>query len=218
MIKASASFDLILQDPLEIAESFHRPEVCPDEEYDLCLDQLFRRRLVDPMCATELVLPGSRQRSTPRKSRWKGRDLHSPTASSTSVPISSPRSCVFTTGLGPRQWQGYSWRDAKSVWLWWCLDLIADCRYVIALIAVLKTGAAYCPIKLASPGPLLSFVFDEVQPCVTITKREWADKIPHGLDQFMLDDGWIDDVGGPLSFVLARFTCCACARYGPACA
>ena len=100
-------------------------------------------------------------------------------------------------GARPEAVAGIFMERCEECVVWWCLELIARCRYVIALIAVLKTGAAYCPIELAYPGPLLSSVFDEVQPCVTITKREWAEKIPHGLNQFMLDDGWIDDVGGP---------------------
>eukprot|EP00658_Telonema_sp_P-2_P084082 TRINITY_DN9241_c0_g1_i1.p2 TRINITY_DN9241_c0_g1~~TRINITY_DN9241_c0_g1_i1.p2 ORF type:complete len:576 (-),score=163.93 TRINITY_DN9241_c0_g1_i1:2486-4120(-) len=69
-------------------------------------------------------------------------------------------------------------------------------RYVIALLAALKAGAGYCPIELAYPGPLLNSVFEEVVPCVVLTKKQHAAVIPLTTKQFCMDTGWANDVAG----------------------
>lgn len=67
-------------------------------------------------------------------------------------------------------------------------------EYVIALLAILKTGAAYCPIELAYPGPLLQSVFDEVEPRVVLTKDAYASSVPLSVRQFSLSGGWREAV------------------------
>lgn len=63
-------------------------------------------------------------------------------------------------------------------------------QYVIALLAILKAGAAYCPIEVAYPGPLLRSVFDEVEPRVVLTKDAYITNVPMSVSRFSLDGDW----------------------------
>lgn len=63
-------------------------------------------------------------------------------------------------------------------------------EYVIALLAIFKSGAAYCPVELAYPGPLLRSVFDEVSPRVVLTKSAYTNNIPMSISHFSLDGDW----------------------------
>lgn len=63
-------------------------------------------------------------------------------------------------------------------------------EYVIAMLAIWKAGAAYCPVELAYPAPLRQAVFDEVQPQVVLTKGAFVAQVPNSARRFLLDSDW----------------------------
>jgi len=69
-------------------------------------------------------------------------------------------------------------------------------EYVIALLAILKTGAAYTPVELAYPAPLLSAVLQDVTPCVVLTKAVHESNLPANTPTVNLDEGWLGMVDG----------------------
>ena len=60
---------------------------------------------------------------------------------------------------------------------------------IVAIFAVLKTGAAYVPIDPAVPAARVEFVLDDAAPIAAITTAELADRI-HGRDLLVVD---VDD-------------------------
>ena len=60
---------------------------------------------------------------------------------------------------------------------------------IVAIFAVLKTGAAYVPIDPAVPAARVEFVLDDAAPIAAITTAELADRI-HGRDLLIVD---VDD-------------------------
>ena len=48
---------------------------------------------------------------------------------------------------------------------------------IVAILAVLKTGAAYVPIDPAVPAARVEFVLDDAAPIAAITTAELADRI-----------------------------------------
>lgn len=69
-------------------------------------------------------------------------------------------------------------------------------EYVIALLAILKTGAAYTPVELAYPAPLLSAVLEDVQLCVVLSKAVHVKNLPAHTPTLNLDEGWLGMVDG----------------------
>ena len=69
-------------------------------------------------------------------------------------------------------------------------------EYVISLLAILKTGAAYTPVELAYPAPLLNAVLDDVQPCVVLSKAVHVKHLPAHTPTVNLDEGWLGMVDG----------------------
>ena len=60
---------------------------------------------------------------------------------------------------------------------------------IVAIFAVLKTGAAYVPIDPTVPAARVEFVLDDAAPIAAITTAELADRI-HGRDLLVVD---VDD-------------------------
>lgn len=60
---------------------------------------------------------------------------------------------------------------------------------VIALIAVLKTGAAYLPLDLDYPAERLAYMLDDAGPALVVTRADSAGALParHGVGRVLLD-------------------------------
>ena len=67
---------------------------------------------------------------------------------------------------------------------------------VIALLAVLKSGAAYLPLELDYPADRLAFMLDDAAPALLVTRAEHAEQLPaaDGVERLLLDDPY-DDTG-----------------------
>ncbi|MTE22328.1 amino acid adenylation domain-containing protein [Streptomyces sp. TRM43335] len=60
---------------------------------------------------------------------------------------------------------------------------------VVALLAVLKSGAAYLPVDPAHPAERIAFLFDDVRPDAVVTSAETAGRLPAGpFTRITLDD------------------------------
>ena len=89
------------------------------------------------------------------------------------------RTCWPATGVGPGQ------RVA--------LLLPRSAEAIVAMLAVLKTGAAYVPIDPAVPAARIEFVLDDAAPIAAITTAGLADRLD-GRDLLVID---VDDLGDP---------------------
>ncbi|MEU5733118.1 amino acid adenylation domain-containing protein [Streptomyces antimycoticus] len=60
---------------------------------------------------------------------------------------------------------------------------------VIALIAVLKTGAAYLPLDLDYPAERLAYMLDDASPALVVTRADSTGALPahHGVGRLLLD-------------------------------
>ncbi|MFV0131783.1 non-ribosomal peptide synthase/polyketide synthase [Streptomyces sp. HMX87] len=60
---------------------------------------------------------------------------------------------------------------------------------VVALLAVLKSGAAYLPVDPGYPAERIAFLFDDVRPEAVVTCAETGDRLPDGpFTRIALDD------------------------------
>ncbi|MFH8369394.1 non-ribosomal peptide synthase/polyketide synthase [Streptomyces sp. NPDC018031] len=60
---------------------------------------------------------------------------------------------------------------------------------VVALLAVLKSGAGYLPVDPGHPAERLAFLFDDVRPDAVVTSAETAGRLPDGpFTRITLDD------------------------------
>ncbi|EFL25694.1 enterobactin synthetase component F [Streptomyces himastatinicus ATCC 53653] len=64
---------------------------------------------------------------------------------------------------------------------------------VVALLAVLKSGAAYLPLELDYPADRLAFMLDDAAPALLVTRAEHTEQLPaadgpEGVERLLLDD------------------------------
>ncbi|GGP32536.1 hypothetical protein GCM10010501_75190 [Streptomyces libani subsp. rufus] len=57
---------------------------------------------------------------------------------------------------------------------------------VVALLAIMKSGAVYVPVDLEQPAERISAVFTELAPLLVITTRDVADRLPEGPARLLL--------------------------------
>jgi amino acid adenylation domain-containing protein/non-ribosomal peptide synthase protein (TIGR01720 family) len=71
------------------------------------------------------------------------------------------------------------------------LALPRSAELIVALLAVLKAGAAYLPIDLGYPAERITFMLDDAQPALLLTTAEVAGRIPvaASVARLVLDDG-----------------------------
>ena len=86
---------------------------------------------------------------------------------------------LATHGVGPGQ----------------CVALLLSrsAEAVVAMMAVLKTGAAYMPIDPAAPAARIGFMVGDAAPIAAITTAGLADRL-HGCDLAVID---VADIEGP---------------------
>ncbi|MGA4363393.1 non-ribosomal peptide synthase/polyketide synthase [Ralstonia nicotianae] len=80
---------------------------------------------------------------------------------------------LIAQGIGPAQFVGIALPRG--------LDLL------VALLAVLKAGAAYLPLDPDYPQDRLAFMIEDAQPTLVITHAAVADRLPAGAPQWTLD-------------------------------
>ncbi|MFF3256840.1 non-ribosomal peptide synthase/polyketide synthase [Actinacidiphila glaucinigra] len=66
------------------------------------------------------------------------------------------------------------------------MDRSAD--LVVALLAVVKAGAAYVPVDPAHPAERIAYVMGDAQPAVVVTTRAVAPMLPKGSVRLVVDD------------------------------
>ncbi|GLZ29357.1 hypothetical protein Lesp02_15470 [Lentzea sp. NBRC 105346] len=59
---------------------------------------------------------------------------------------------------------------------------------VVALLAVLKAGAAYLPVDTEYPRDRIAYMLDDARPALTLTTAGVADRLPDGTATLLLDD------------------------------
>ncbi|MGH3451701.1 MAG: non-ribosomal peptide synthetase, partial [Haloechinothrix sp.] len=67
-----------------------------------------------------------------------------------------------------------------------CLDRSPD--MIVALLAALKSGAAYVPADPAHPRERIAAMFAEAGVAVILSQRQLTDRLPGGIDTILLDD------------------------------
>ncbi|MCF1598956.1 non-ribosomal peptide synthetase, partial [Streptomyces muensis] len=68
------------------------------------------------------------------------------------------------------------------------------CDMVVALLAVLKSGAAYLPVDPDYPADRISFMLADTEPALLVSTRELAAALPdHGTPRILLDDPELTD-------------------------
>ncbi|MGK4585533.1 amino acid adenylation domain-containing protein [Kitasatospora sp. HPMI-4] len=69
------------------------------------------------------------------------------------------------------------------------LALPRSADLVVALLAVLKTGAAYLPVDPDSPADRISFILSDASPVLLVTQREVAERLPEdAVPRLLLDE------------------------------
>lgn len=67
-----------------------------------------------------------------------------------------------------------------------CLDRSPD--MIVALLAALKSGAAYVPADPAHPRERIAAIFGEAGVAVILSQRQLTERLPSGIDTILLDD------------------------------
>jgi nonribosomal peptide synthetase DhbF len=68
------------------------------------------------------------------------------------------------------------------------LALPRSVELVVALLAVLKAGAAYLPLDPGHPTERIGYVVGDAEPTVLISDRQHAARLPGGITRILLDD------------------------------
>lgn len=82
--------------------------------------------------------------------------------------------------------------------------LIPQCiELYISLLAILKIGAAFCPLGLDAPGERIRFVIGDVSAKVLLTTKGYKDQVPSipGLSVFVVDDDLNSDASETVSVI-----------------
>ncbi|MEV6423383.1 amino acid adenylation domain-containing protein [Streptomyces sp. NPDC051662] len=73
-------------------------------------------------------------------------------------------------------------------------------QLVVAILAVLKAGAAYLPLDAGYPAERLTFMIEDTAPALLVTTQEWANGLPEtSVRHLLLDDPVTVKVLGDLS-------------------
>ncbi|HEY2578212.1 MAG TPA: amino acid adenylation domain-containing protein, partial [Streptosporangiaceae bacterium] len=71
------------------------------------------------------------------------------------------------------------------------LALYRSVDLVVALLAIVKSGAAYLPVDPDYPRDRVEFMYADARPTVVITERATADMVPAGARRVVVDDDGI---------------------------
>ncbi|WP_164014776.1 non-ribosomal peptide synthetase [Pyxidicoccus trucidator] len=67
-------------------------------------------------------------------------------------------------------------------------------EWVVALLAVLKSGGAYLPLDLGYPSARLAWMLERARPRVVLTRAVWRERLPDVDASFICLDGVAEDV------------------------
>ncbi|MCF3122732.1 amino acid adenylation domain-containing protein, partial [Streptomyces arenae] len=59
---------------------------------------------------------------------------------------------------------------------------------IVAVLAVLKSGAAYLPVDSEYPADRIDYMLDDARPVLAVATTETADRLPASVDRIVLDD------------------------------
>jgi amino acid adenylation domain-containing protein len=69
-----------------------------------------------------------------------------------------------------------------------CVALPKSVDLVVAMLAVLKAGAAYLAVDLSYPAERIAFMIEDADPLLVLTNTEVRSRLPEGGNHFVLDD------------------------------
>ncbi|HEY4575090.1 MAG TPA: amino acid adenylation domain-containing protein, partial [Thermoanaerobaculia bacterium] len=69
---------------------------------------------------------------------------------------------------------------------------------VVALLGVLKAGAAYVPLDPDYPAERLAAMLADARPVAVLAQERLADRLPAGTPSLFLEEGWDPEAGGGL--------------------
>jgi amino acid adenylation domain-containing protein len=72
------------------------------------------------------------------------------------------------------------------------VSLDRNCDLMVALLAVLKTGAAYVPLDPSYPEPRLSFMLRDAGLKTVLTEERWSNRLAGEIRTICLDRDWQD--------------------------